>query len=79
MVLYQYRCAAGHDSDQFADMEKRGDPRPCPKCGKPATRIITAAHISPDGTYSHDPNIGDADTFERRHEAIKAGGKSWTA
>jgi len=75
MIRYAYRCDAGHDSDQFTSMAKCAESRPCPKCGNPARRVITAPHVAPDGVYSHTPNIGDADTFDRRHEEIKARGK----
>jgi putative FmdB family regulatory protein len=77
MVLYQYQCSEGHDSDQFADMDKRNESRPCPKCGKPAERVIAAPHVAPSGVYSYDPNTGDPQEFDRRHEEIKA--KTWTA
>ena len=73
-TLYQYRCPDGHDSEQFTDMAKRNEPRLCPTCGKPATRVLAAPHVPPSGVYSYDPNTGDADTFDRRHEEIKARG-----
>ena len=72
MTLYQYRCSDGHNSEQFTDMAKRNEPRLCPKCGKPASRIMAAPHVAPSGTYSYDPNTGDPNTFDRRHEEIKA-------
>jgi len=71
-TLYQYRCSEGHESEQFAEMDKRADPRPCPGCGKPAARVLTSPHVAPSGVYSYDPNTGNADTFDRRHEEVKA-------
>ena len=73
-TLYQYRCSDGHGSEQFTDMAERAEPRPCPTCGEPAARVLTAAHVPPSGVYSYEPNTGDPDTFDRRHEEIKARG-----
>ena len=77
MVLYQYQCESGHESEQFTDMDKRGEPRPCPSCGEPAGRVISAPHVAASGVYSYDPNIGDPQQFDRRHEEIKE--KTWRA
>ncbi len=78
-TLYQYRCEGGHDSEQFAAMAERGEPRPCPYCGELAARVITAPHVAPSGVYSYDPNVGNPEQFDRRHEEIKQQEKTWTS
>lgn len=73
-TLYQYLCSDGHNSEQFTDMALHSESRTCPQCGGVAIRVLMAAHVPPSGVYSYEPNMGDPDTFDRRHEEIKARG-----
>ena len=70
--LYVYRCPEGHEVELLVRFKKRDDNlRYCGQCGKRVERQVSAPHIVPDGVYSHAPNLGDPDTFERQHETIR--------
>lgn len=67
MPLYVYRCRAGHEHERLERMTKEKEidvqlehrtmrvvpMRTCPECGELAQRIMTAASIPRDGTYSY--------------------------
>lgn len=41
MPTYEYRCAAGHEFEQFQRMSE-APLRECPQCGAPAERLLSA-------------------------------------
>ena len=73
MPTYEYKCPDGHTMERLRKIEGREGPVTC-HCGKLAELIIGAPHIPPSGVYSYEPNLGDADKFDRRHEEMKAQG-----
>lgn len=75
MPRYEYRCDQGHVTERMRPMSESHLPTDCPTCGLSAGRIMSRPAGSPDGIYSYMPNIGSADAFERRREAIKSGQK----
>lgn len=54
MPIYEYECPEGHKREVFI-----GGPRPvpgtvqCEECGAKAQRVMSAASLSADGTYSY--------------------------
>ena len=78
MPIYEYACPQGHRIERFRKVGARHQKpagSPCLVCGGTLRLAISTPHIVPDGVYSYAPNIGSADAFERRREAIKAGKK----
>ncbi len=73
-MLYDYKCSNGHTVERLVRMANRDDAATC-HCGQPLTRVISAPHCLPDGVYSYMPNVGSANAFERRQQAIKDGVK----
>jgi len=71
MPIYQYRCKNGHTHDRLRKMDERDNPAQCLQCDADATPIISAPHVPPDGVYSYCPNVGSADTFERKRAKIE--------
>lgn len=71
MPLYEYACEDGHTAERLRPYEQRDTEAPCPTCQKPTHRLPPRPHCSPDGVYSYAPNMGDANAFERRHEALR--------
>jgi hypothetical protein len=69
-VIYEYQCPERHITEKMRKIADRHQPVEC-KCGKQASLIISRPHCPPDGIYSYAPNIGDANTFDRRHEMLK--------
>ncbi len=59
MPTYEYRCAAGHETEVFAKMT---DPplKKCPECGKKVERVLFAPpiHFKGSGFYSTDYGKG---------------------
>ena len=88
MPLFDYRCDAGHTVERLRKYEARDEPLTCDDkitltfasrgpvepltCGLPMHRILSAPHVEPDGVYSHEPNLGSKDAFDRKYEANKA-------
>ena len=66
MPIYEYRCPDGHVHELLRSYDERDRKSNCPECRKRATKIVSAHHQPPDGIYSHTPNIGSADDFERK-------------
>jgi hypothetical protein len=66
--LYEYRCAAGHVSEELRRYVARDRAAVCQTCGARAKRTPPLPHGQPDGIYSYAPNIGDPSEYERRHE-----------
>jgi putative FmdB family regulatory protein len=76
MPIYEYTCADAHTSDVIRSIAKRDEPVACLTCGATTTRReVSASHVPPDGVYSHSPNVGDPERFERQRDAIKRGVK----
>lgn len=71
MPLYVYRCAANHDTERLRKYAERDEPVECFTCHTPAKRIWSAHHQAGDGIYSHTPNIGCPQDFERKWEGAK--------
>ncbi len=72
MPLYSYSCDKGHSTEALRPMAARHDPLDCTECKGAMSLRIALTHRSPDGIYSYAPNIGNADTFDRKWEASKA-------
>jgi putative FmdB family regulatory protein len=70
MPLYDYQCEAGHTMEALRRYDQRDDAPTC-SCGKAMRRTVSRTHVPPDGVYSYAPNMGDANAFERRHEALR--------
>jgi len=69
--LYDYRCpACGQTVTRFRKFEDRFDPMIC-ACGVEMTWMFPVPHIEPDGIYSYAPNIGTAESWERKQSKIK--------
>lgn len=64
--LYEYRCEAGHVSEELRRYLERDRAIVCPECGQRAKRVPSAHHRQPDGIYSYAPNIGSASDYERK-------------
>lgn len=75
MPRYDWTCPNGHRHEHVSSYERRDEPRACVTCGAPATREFPHPHCPPSGVYSYEPNVGSADAFEYRREAMKAGQK----
>lgn len=73
MPTYEY-AHGEHRTTRFRPMSQRHDPVTC-DCGEPMALIISGAHVPIDGVYSYAPNIGSADTFERRRAEMKDHGR----
>jgi len=71
MPLYEYRCPDGHTAEELRKYVDRDEPVTCGECGAPMVRILSAHHQQPDGLYSHCPNIGTPDNYERKHDLWK--------
>lgn len=49
MPLYEYRCEAGHLTDDYRSVDDRHRPATCSACGKEAQKIVSAiGHAVPD-------------------------------
>lgn len=70
--IYEYRCKAGHISEELRHADARRRPLRC-HCGKRAELIMSVPRLSPDGVYSYAPNVGDPVAFEKRRQAMKDG------
>ena len=68
---YEYQCEAAHVETRLRKYEDREEGLECRLCGQPMSRIWSAHHQAPDGIHSYAPNIGDANTFERRQAKIE--------
>lgn len=54
-AIYEYRCEQGHVTEYMTVFGTQ-PPKRCPDCGRVVERVISAANVPPDGTYSHrDP------------------------
>ena len=52
MPTYEFYCdGCQHKYDSYRQMSKRDDPAPCPKCGEPGRRQITAFGYKYEGHY----------------------------
>ena len=72
MPIYEYRCddsECGRVFEHIRKYEDRDAPSFC-LCLRPTERIDSAHHVEPDGTYSHDPNLGSEEKFVRWNEKI---------
>lgn len=76
MPIYDWRCPDGHIHEGFSSAERRDDPRTCKTCGQPAERQFPRSHVPPSGVYSYAPNIGSAEAFEYRRDAMARGLKT---
>ena len=72
MPIYEYRCASAHTVERIRKYEERDDELTCGECGTPMGRLFSAHHRQPDGIYSYDHPIGDAEKFDRKWEGMKA-------
>ena len=71
MPLFEYRCLdCGRVLEKLRKYGDRDKPLTCPDCIKHMPRLFSAAHVEPDGTYSHDPNLGSEEKFVRWNEKI---------
>ena len=76
MPILEYRCPTGHVTERLRTFARRDEPVACGQCGAATARVeISQPHCLPDGMYSYAPNLGDANHFERRREAMKTGQK----
>jgi putative FmdB family regulatory protein len=69
--IFEYRCPNGHVTERLRKVEERDQPCPCIRCDSDGERIISAPHVLPDGVYSYAPNLGDAETFERKQAKME--------
>lgn len=60
--VYEYMCEEGHRAEHFLS-EVVGQ-LACPKCGKPATRVISAPRVNLEGVTGSFP--GAAMAWERK-------------
>lgn len=74
MPLYDYKCPGGHITEKIRKYLDRDQPVLC-HCGEMTARMAPLPHCPPDGIYSYAPNIGSANAFEKRQQAIKDGVK----
>jgi len=56
--LYDYRCEAGHTTEQL-QRYPTGAIR-CPVCGKDAERQVSKPSVPKSGTYSYQEGKGEA-------------------
>lgn len=76
MPMFEYECPQGHVDEHIRKYADRDIPVFCLPCGETMTRIeISHGHVPPSGVYSYAPNIGSANQFERRQQALKDGVK----
>ena len=70
MPLYEYRCPKGHVHERLRKYSERDEPCICVECDEEAKPILSIPHVEPDGVYSHTPNIGSADAFDRKQAKL---------
>lgn len=76
MPMFEYCCQQGHITEELRSYAARDEFVGCRVCTIPALRIeISHGHVPPSGVYSYAPNIGSANQFERRQQALKDGVK----
>ncbi|MEC5181587.1 FmdB family zinc ribbon protein [Arthrobacter sp. CG_A4] len=52
MATYEYRCSDGSLFEETHPMGKAPDAVPCPSCGAPSRRLISAPHFSKAGSQA---------------------------
>ena len=67
MPIYEYECPNGHAAEAMRSVARMDAPILCDECGAGMVRVMSLPAKRTDGIYSYAPNIGDPDTFERRH------------
>lgn len=50
MATYQYRCSDGSLFEESHPIGEAPDAPPCPSCGEPSRRVISAPHLSKAGS-----------------------------
>jgi putative FmdB family regulatory protein len=75
MPTYEYRCADGHEFEQF---QRMSEPplETCPTCGAPAERVLSAGGgilFKGSGFYITDYR---SDSYRKAAEADSGGGKA---
>ncbi|WCI08862.1 zinc ribbon domain-containing protein [Arthrobacter sp. OVS8] len=50
MATYEYRCSDGSLFEDSFPIGEAPDALPCPSCGKPSRRLISAPHLSKAGS-----------------------------
>jgi putative FmdB family regulatory protein len=75
MPTYEYRCAAGHQFEQF---QRMSDPplQACPQCGEPAERLLSAGAgllFKGSGFYITDYR---SDSYRKAADADSGGSKT---
>lgn len=75
MPIYEYTCSNQHRVERFRKISQRHDDLLCPECRRVMHLAVSRPHVAPDGIYSYAPNVGSAEAFERKRDAIKNGVK----
>lgn len=70
MPLYEYRCEAGHVTEQLRRYGARNRAAVCEECGQEARRIPSAHHQAVDGIYSYAPNVGTLSRHEELNDRV---------
>lgn len=70
--IYEYECSGNHRQEHIRPMDRMDAPARCRECKRTMRRVMSLTAKQVDGIYSHEPNLGDPNTFERRHEEAKA-------
>ena len=71
MPIYEYRCPdCGNVVEHLRKYRERDAVVLCLTCKTIMPRLFSAHHVEPDGTYSHDPNLGSEEKFVRWNEKI---------
>lgn len=50
MAIYEYRCSDGSPFEATHPIGTAPETMPCPSCGEPSRRMISAPHLSKVGT-----------------------------
>ena len=72
MPIYEYRCqACQREVERLCKYVERDEVLGCGECGGSMLRFMSVPHLLPDGVYSYCPNVGSADTFDRKRAKIE--------
>ena len=65
MPIYEYECEGKHKQEHIRPADRMDAPARCRVCKRPMRRVLSVPAKRTDGIYSHTPNEGSVEHFER--------------